>query len=137
MLNACVLHFFKNVYLFDSSFAYRMATKSSRKSSRENTKELIEKERPPWRTVIMAAPQKVNKNALLKAKILDATRRALLAQKICHIGVQTEPSTTLVREQSIDVQKDLIRKMDKAMDTDGVITIRRECPRGCNLSISF
>lgn len=113
---------------------YRNAAKSTRKLSKENTKETTEKEkeRPPWRTVITAAPQKVNKNALLKAKILDATRRALLAQKICHIGIQTEPTTTLVREQSIDVQKDLIRKMDKSMDTDGVITIRRECPQGCN-----
>lgn len=120
--------------IFNSLFDCRSATKSSRKLSRENTKEPFEKERPPWRTVITAAPQKVNKNALLRAKILDATRRALLAQKICHIGIQTEPTTALVREQSIDVQKDLIRKMDKAMDTDGVITIRRECPRGCNLA---
>lgn len=114
-----------------SFFHFRSATKFGRKSSKESTKEATEKERPPWRTVIVAAPQKVNKNALLKAKILDATRRALLAQKICHIGIQTEPTTTLVREQSIDVQTDLIRKMDKSMDTDGVVTIRRECPQGC------
>lgn len=103
--------------------------------SKESTKEAAEKERPPWRTVITAAPQKVNKNALLKAKILDATRRALLAQRICHIGVQTEPTTTLMREQSIGVQNDLIRKVDKSMDTDGVVMIRRECPRGCNLLV--
>lgn len=125
-----------NFWILCYHFFYsRSASKSGRKLSKESTKETIEKERPPWRTVIAATPPKVNKNALLKAKILDATRRALLAQKICHIGIQTEPSTTLLREQSIDVQKDLIRKMDKSMDTDGVVTIRRECPRGCKCSL--
>lgn len=121
-----------NFWILCYHFFYsRSATKPGRKLSKDSTKETIEKERPPWRTVIAATQPKVNKNALLKAKILDATRRALLAQKICHIGIQTEPSTTLVREQSIGVQKDLIRKIDKSMDTDGVVTIRRECPRGC------
>lgn len=97
---------------------------------------MAEKERPPWQMVITAPPRKVNKNALLKAKILDATRRALLAQKICHIGIQTEPTTSFVREKSIDTY-DLIRKNDKAVDTDGVITIRRQCPRGCKFLLIY
>lgn len=79
-------------------------------------------------------PIKVNKNALLKAKILDATRRALLAQRINHIGTQTENpySTTIaVREQQTDIQKDLIGLEDKSMETEGAVTMRQECPGGC------
>lgn len=105
-------------------------TKSSRKSSRAS----IEKdERPPWRTVIIAPPQKVNKNALLKAKILDATRRALLAQKINHVATQTDAHATLMREKSIGVQKDLIQMLDKSEHTDGTVTIRKDRPGGCKL----
>lgn len=104
---------------------YRSASKSNRKSKE------TEKERPPWRTVIIAPPQKVNKNALLKAKILDATRRALLAQKINHIGTQTDAYATLLREKAIGVQKDLILMLDKSEHTDGTITIRRDRPGGC------
>lgn len=105
----------------------RPVSKSSRKSSKAD----IEKDgRPPWRAVLIAPPQKVNKNALLKAKILDATRRALLAQKINHIGTQTDAYATLLREKSIGVQKDLIRMVDKSEDTDGTITIRKDRPGG-------
>lgn len=108
-------------------------SKSGRKSSKE-----LEKERPPWRTVVIAPPSKVNKNALLKAKILDATRRALLAQKINHIGTQTDAYATLMREKSIGVQKDLIQMLDKSADTDGTITIRKDRPGGCKyLHIQF
>lgn len=88
-------------------------------------------ERPPWRTVIKAPPSKVNKNALLKAKLLDVTRRALLAQKITHTGTQTDSVATLLREKSIGVQKDLIRTRDKTVETDGLVTIRKEMPGGC------
>lgn len=92
----------------------------------------MEKDRPPWRTVVTAPPSKVNKNALLKAKILDATRRALLAQRISHIGTQTEDErATLLREKAIDVQTDLIEMLDKAEDTDGTVTIRKDRPGGC------
>ncbi|XP_031619605.1 uncharacterized protein LOC116338469 [Contarinia nasturtii] len=104
----------------------RSVVKSSRKSSKTDS----EKERPPWRTVVIAPPQKVNKNALLKAKILDATRRALLAQKINHVGSQTDAYTTLLREKAIGVQKDLIKMIDKCEDTDGTITIRKDRPGG-------
>lgn len=101
--------------------------KSSRKSSKADI------ERPPWRAVLIAPPQKVNKNALLKAKILDATRRALLAQKINHVGTQTDAYTTLLREKAIGVQKDLIRMVDKSEHTDGTITIRKDRPGGRKL----
>lgn len=97
----------------------------------------MEKERPPWRTVLTAPAAKVNKNALLKAKILDATRRALLAQRISHVGTQTEDNRAiLMRDKSSDVQKDLIQMVDKSEDTDGTITIRKDRPGGCN-SIYF
>lgn len=33
-----------------------------------------EKEKPPWRPVSIATPSKADRNAMLKAKILDATR---------------------------------------------------------------
>lgn len=72
----------------------------------------------------------MNKNALLKAKILDATRRALLAQKINHVGTQTDAYATLLREKAIGVQKDLIRMVDKSEHTDGTITIRKDRPGG-------
>lgn len=103
--------------------SFRPNSKNSRKSSKE--------ERPPWRTVIIAPPQKVNKNALLKAKILDATRRALLAQKINHVATQTDAYATLLREKATGVQKDLILMHDKSADTDGTITIRKDRPGGC------
>ncbi|XP_055322630.1 uncharacterized protein LOC129578312 [Sitodiplosis mosellana] len=102
----------------------RPVVKSSRKSSKADV------ERPPWRAVLIAPPQKVNKNALLKAKILDATRRALLAQKINHVATQTDAYATLLREKAIGVQKDLIRMVDKAEHTDGTITIRKDRPGG-------
>lgn len=102
----------------------RPIVKSSRKSSKADI------ERPPWRAVLIAPPQKVNKNALLKAKILDATRRALLAQKINHVGTQTDAYTTLLREKAVGVQKDLIRMVDKSEHTDGTITIRKDRPGG-------
>lgn len=90
-------------------------------------------ERPPWRSVANVTPIKVNKNALLKAKILDATRRALLAQRICHMATQTDPifTTVLLREKQTDIQKDLIGLEDKAMETDGAVMIRQEYPGGC------
>lgn len=92
--------------------------------------------RPPWRSVAAVTPIKVNKNALLKAKILDATRRALLAQRITHTGTQTDPFklAVLMREKQTDIQKDLIGLEDKSMETDGAVTLRQECPGGCNYS---
>lgn len=110
----------KQCFLF--LYICRPASKSSRKSSKE--------ERPPWRTVIIAPPQKVNKNALLKAKILDATRRALLAQKINHVATQTDAYATMLRERATGVQKDLILMLDKSADTDGTVTIRKDRPGG-------
>lgn len=70
---------------------------------------------------------------MLKAKILDATRRALLAQRITHMGTQTDPFklAVLMREKTTDIQKDLIGLEDKSMETDGAVTLRQECPGGC------
>lgn len=104
-------------------FRYRSKPKKSTKGT--------EKERPPWRSVATNVLPPANKNALLKAKILDATRRALLAQRISHTGTQTDSGAILLREKSIGVQKDLIQMVDKSEDTDGAITIRRDRPGGC------
>lgn len=85
-------------------------------------------------------PIKVNKNALLKAKILDATRRALLAQRINHMGTQTEhpfSTTMLMREKQTDIQSDLIGLTDASMETDGAVTLRQECPGGCNIAAAY
>lgn len=98
-----------------------------------SSKEVDESKRPPWRSVANPTPIKVNKNALLKAKILDATRRALLAQRINHISTQTDQpysTTMLMRDQETDIQKDLIGLEDKSMETDGAVTLRQECPGG-------
>lgn len=99
----------------------------------KEVKEGKEPERPPWRSVANVTPIKVNKNALLKAKILDATRRALLAQRITHMATQTDPifTTVLLREKQTDIQKDLIGLEDKGMETDGAVMIRQEYPGGC------
>lgn len=61
---------------------------------------------------------------------MDATRRALLAQRISHVGTQTDSGAILMREKAIEVQKDLIKMLDKSEDTDGAITIRRDRPGG-------
>lgn len=68
---------------------------------------------------------------------MDATRRALLLQRISHAATQTESGTILMREKSIDVQKDLIQMVDKSEDTDGAITIRRDRPGGCKCLFSI
>lgn len=91
----------------------------------------IEKERPPWRSAATSTQPEAKRSALLRAKILDATRRALLAQRISHVATQTEFGAILMGEKSIDVQKDLIQMVDKSEDTDGAITIRRDRPGGC------
>lgn len=118
--------------MFSFYYSQKKKNRPIAKSSRKSSKTDSEKDgRPPWRAVLIAPPQKVNKNALLKAKILDATRRALLAQKINHVGTQTDAYATLLREKSIGVQKDLIRMVDKSEHTDGTITIRKDRPGGC------
>lgn len=62
---------------------------------------------------------------------MDATRRALLAQKINHIATQTDAHATILREKATGVQNDLILMLDKSADTDGTITIRKDRPGGC------
>ncbi|KAJ6639253.1 hypothetical protein Bhyg_11995, partial [Pseudolycoriella hygida] len=80
-----------------------------------------EKERPPWKPVSIATPSKADKNALLKAKILDATRRALISQRIAHTSCQTDP----------------IPSRDQQVETDGSVTIKKESPGGCEKIIFF
>lgn len=70
----------------------------------------------------------------MKAKILDATRRALLAQKINHVATQTDAYATMLREKSTGIQNDLIVMLDKCEATDGTITIRKDRPGGCKCS---
>lgn len=113
-------------------FSFSSITRQT-KTVRKPSKEIQKDERPPWRTVIKAPPLKVNKNALLKAKLLDVTRRALLAQKISHTSTQTDPTATILREKSVGVQRDLIKVHDKLVETDGLVTIRKEIPGGCKL----
>lgn len=74
---------------------------------------------------------------MLKAKILDATRRALLAQKINHVATQTDAYATMLREKSTGVQDDLIVMLDKCEATDGTITIRKDRPGGCKYTNSI
>lgn len=90
-----------------------------------------EKERPPWRSAVATQISKANKSALLKAKILDASRRALLAQKRCHVAVQTKTSAKLMWEKGTDVQKDLIAMIDRAVETDGSVSFRKDIPGRC------
>lgn len=59
-------------------------------------------------------------------------RRALRAHKTTTVSVQTDPlSTKLLKEVSIDVQKDLIQMDDQSVETDGAVTIKKERPGGC------
>lgn len=82
-------------------------------------------ERPPWRPVSLAAPSKADKQAMMRAKMLDATRspggltprwsaalvlmptashrlrrRALLLQKIANAAVQTDTVHTVMQRDA-------------------------------------
>ncbi|GAB0097695.1 hypothetical protein DMENIID0001_133610 [Sergentomyia squamirostris] len=107
-----------------SSFASRLAKAANKK---KDTKD-AEKERPPWRAT--AKPIKEpNTNALLKAKLLDASRRALRAMKINSVSCQTDfQPTVLMKEVGICAQKDLIHQRDVGILTDGTITVRNIPP---------
>ncbi|TMW49808.1 hypothetical protein DOY81_005117 [Sarcophaga bullata] len=66
-----------------------------------------ESKRPPWRAVSISTLPKPDKNALLRAKLLDASRR-LRATKTA-VGVQTDNvPTKLMKEVSLGAQTDLI-----------------------------
>ncbi|XP_022219414.2 uncharacterized protein LOC111072085 isoform X2 [Drosophila obscura] len=77
-----------------------------------------ESKRPPWRAVSVSTLTKPDKSALLRAKLLDASRR-LRAGK-ANVGLQTDfVPTKLMKEASVDVQKDLILHKDIGILTDG------------------
>lgn len=136
----------KLFYVLSKKQLYRSTKKANKES---------DKERPPWRPVSVATPSKADKNALLKAKILDATRynfnikllsnvlnsikinvidrRALIFQKIANASTQTDSvQTKLFRDADNDVQIDLILQQDRSVETDGAVTIRPENLGGCN-----
>lgn len=99
----------------------------NRPNSSSNNNKLVKKpkeiERPPWRST--ATVPKVDKNALLKAKLLDASRRAIKASKQSNISTQTDPiPVKLMKEASIEIQNDLILMCDQECLTDGTITVK-------------
>ncbi|XP_013106299.1 uncharacterized protein LOC106086254 isoform X2 [Stomoxys calcitrans] len=84
-----------------------------------------ESKRPPWRAVSISTLPKPDKNALLRAKLLDASRR-LRATKIA-VGVQTDivPSK-LMKDVALGPQTNLILLKDFGVLTDGSYTKRRD-----------
>ncbi|XP_055690795.1 uncharacterized protein LOC129794144 [Lutzomyia longipalpis] len=107
-----------------SSFAMRLAKAAKKK----DVKEPDANSRPPWRAT--AKPKKEpNTNALLKAKLLDASRRAVRAMKNNSVSCQTDFQPTIVmKEVGFNVQTDLIGQRDVGILTDGSITVRNIPP---------
>lgn len=81
-----------------------------------------ESERPPWKGTSVSTLPKANKEALLKAKLLDATRR--MRDKKTSTLVQTdEVAIKITRDGDTMVGNDLIIMEDKANITDGSIML--------------
>ncbi|XP_053970013.1 uncharacterized protein LOC128871887 [Anastrepha ludens] len=80
-----------------------------------------EAKRPPWRAVSVSTLPKPDKNALLRAKLLDASRRLRAGRT--SIGLQTnlEP-TKLLRDVNLGAQTDLVFLKHKGVLTDGFYT---------------
>lgn len=97
-------------------------------AKKKDMKEPEPRERPPWRAT--AKPIKEpNTNALLKAKLLDASRRALRAMKANSVSCQTDFQPTIVmKEVGFNVQTDLVGQRDVGILTDGTVTIRNIPP---------
>ncbi|XP_062127246.1 uncharacterized protein LOC133839634 [Drosophila sulfurigaster albostrigata] len=84
-----------------------------------------EAKRPPWRAVSVSTLAKPDKNALLRAKLLDASRR-LRAGK-ASVALQTDfVPTKLLKEASIGPQYDLILYKDVGILTDGQYSIKKD-----------
>ncbi|KAH8256316.1 hypothetical protein KR032_000639 [Drosophila birchii] len=84
-----------------------------------------EAKRPPWRAVSVSTLTKPDKSALLRAKLLDASRR-LRAGK-ANVALQTDfVPTKLMKEASFGVQKDLILRKDIGILTDGQLSKRKD-----------
>ncbi|XP_017057434.1 uncharacterized protein LOC108098804 [Drosophila ficusphila] len=84
-----------------------------------------EAKRPPWRAVSVSTLTKPDKSALLRAKLLDASRR-LRAGK-ANVALQTDfVPTKLMKEASFGVQKDLILHKDIGILTDGQYSKKKD-----------
>ncbi|XP_017083522.1 uncharacterized protein LOC108116243 [Drosophila eugracilis] len=84
-----------------------------------------EAKRPPWRAVSVSTLTKPDKSALLRAKLLDASRR-LRAGK-ANVALQTDfVPTKLMKEASFGVQKDLILSKDIGILTDGQYSKKKD-----------
>ncbi|XP_016960594.1 uncharacterized protein LOC108031559 [Drosophila biarmipes] len=108
------------------------ASLSRAKNSWRRMKELAaekekenEAKRPPWRAVSVSTLTKPDKSALLRAKLLDASRR-LRAGK-ANVALQTDfVPTKLMKEASFGVQKDLILHKDIGILTDGQYSKKKD-----------
>ncbi|XP_034661286.1 uncharacterized protein LOC117896865 [Drosophila subobscura] len=110
----------------------RSLSLSRAKNSWKRMKELAaekekenEAKRPPWRAVSVSTLTKPDKSALLRAKLLDASRR-LRAGK-ANVGLQTDfVPTKLMKEASVDTQHDLILYKDIGILTDGQYSRKKD-----------
>ncbi|XP_016931403.4 uncharacterized protein [Drosophila suzukii] len=108
------------------------ASLSRAKNSWRRMKELAaekekenEAKRPPWRAVSVSTLTKPDKSALLRAKLLDASRR-LRAGK-ANVALQTDfVPTKLMKEASFGVQNDLILYKDIGILTDGQYSKKKD-----------
>ncbi|XP_016990011.1 uncharacterized protein LOC108052180 [Drosophila rhopaloa] len=108
------------------------ASLSRAKNSWRRMKELAaekekenEAKRPPWRAVSVSTLTKPDKSALLRAKLLDASRR-LRAGK-ANVALQTDfVPTKLMKEASFGVQEDLILHKDIGILTDGQYSKKKD-----------
>lgn len=81
-----------------------------------------ENQRPAWSGVSVSTLPKPNKEALMKAKLLDATRR--MRDKKSSSFVQTdEVAIKITKDADTMVGRDLILMEDKANITDGSIVL--------------
>ncbi|XP_037918843.1 uncharacterized protein LOC119656550 isoform X2 [Hermetia illucens] len=88
-------------------------------------KEISEKDdkRPPWRMASVSTLPKADKSALLRAKLLDASRRMRAGKN--QIGIQTDLiPTKVMKEVPTQIYESLIPLEDKEILTDGTIAIR-------------
>ncbi|XP_023173619.2 uncharacterized protein LOC111601321 [Drosophila hydei] len=84
-----------------------------------------EAKRPPWRAVSVSTLPKPDKNALLRAKLLDASRR-LRAGKT-NVALQTDfVPVKLMKEATTSAQDDLILLKSVGILTDGQYSIRKD-----------
>lgn len=81
-----------------------------------------ENERPPWSGVSVSTLPKPNKEALLKARLLDATRR-MRDKKSSTLSQTDEVAIKVTKDGDTMVGNDLILMEDKANITDGSIVL--------------